>query len=345
MAREFTKEEVMELVKMARVYAPGLNNERFCALVESEAELADDVFFEAAWALARIAREKSISPIQALDRFQEITKELRDVESAVSQQRQLLAALEGNVYTVRRDLADNLGKQKEVQKARAQEEAELAAFRRAAEKEKQAISAHLAQARERAQVTEQEIVAAGALKADLSRRGLRLGLVLDLSQEIPDDEEAKGRLAAAVERHGSLVADTAHMEKRLEDKKSALAKADKDYKERRVALDELRADEAQQAELRRFHQRFSKLEPLMDHFVTWEEIGLRRCISCGSRFWAEVKRPRGLFYIQRDYFVCPCCGSLHESFDEAAHRAAGLDLNPKARLKFIKGDTGGWLGP
>ncbi len=49
-----------------------------------------------------------------------------------------------------------------------------------------------------------------------------------------------------------------------------------------------------------------------------------------------MKRPKGLFYIQRDYFVCPRCGSLHENFDEAAHRAAGLDLNPKARLKFIK---------
>jgi hypothetical protein len=55
-----------------------------------------------------------------------------------------------------------------------------------------------------------------------------------------------------------------------------------------------------------------------------------------------MRRPRGLFHIQRSYYVCPCCGSLLENFDEAAYRAAGLDLDPRSRLKFIKWGKGGW---
>jgi chromosome condensin MukBEF ATPase and DNA-binding subunit MukB len=191
-------------------------------------------------------------------------------------------------------------------------------------------------AREKARVSKEEVVAAGRLKAVTKRRGLSLGFVLDLCQEIPDDQDARKRLAEGIQRHGSLWADNAALESRREEGEKKLAQVEGQVQERQEALSRLRKEEAHEAEVHRFYQRFHRVGPLIEYVASWNGVAFRRCLSCGARFWVERESKPRMFQKAKD--TCPCCGWALVDFDAEAHAKVGVPPFPGIMGKINLGE-------
>lgn len=319
----FSQDEIKELVRIARVYAPGFSEERFRALVESLTRLGESRFPEAAWAVVRLERELGVPCDQVPDRYQALVKELPALEGAVASCQQALAGLRSQTLEENERLAKSRKAVAQSEREREQLEKELVALRERAQKEKARLAAGVEQAQEEARLSTEAVATALRLKGETERRGLSLGLVLALCQEIPDDEEARGRLAAAIQRQGSLGADITAREKKLGEVEEKLSQAEQELRGKQEALSQLRKDEANEATVHGFYLRFQGLGPLMEYLRGWENIAFRFCQMCGARFWAERKTPKGLVYFQRNYLVCPCCGHAAAVFDSQVHSILG----------------------
>jgi chromosome segregation ATPase len=341
MEREFSQEEIAQIVRAARVFAPAFSEEQFRQLAGSQRRLADSGFVEASWGLVRLQKEKGMSLSQALDAYKRLLKETAELEEELARAQAKLQTLMDHirraeesyrqVEEAKRQATQDL---RSVERRREQEEKELAAFRKKAEKEQERIEQEIEECRREASVTKEEVVAAGRLKAVLAERGMSLEFTLDLCQEFVGHENATEELATGLEEHRSLTGSNAALAEEEKRRKSELlhtqARADKvvrDRTEMEATLSRLNAEISDNQEILDFYHRYLGLRPFMEYIGGWNGVTCHHCAWCGALFLVAPGRTRFT-----GAFRCPWCHMGAVEYDRQAYATIGLPAGTPLKL-------------
>jgi len=335
--KEFSAEEIKEIVRTAQIFAQQFSEAQFQKLMGMHGEMAKSGFIEGAYGMLRLQQEYGIPCSQAPAKYIQIVKDTKklETEAAVFRKRR---------ETEERKLAETLQALDRVEVERSHQARELVALRTQAEEEKKRVEEELGKVRERAGVREQDIANAVKLKALVASHGLDLELALRLCEEFAHDPDAATQLALAVsEGHTQLEAREAWrkendtLKAEAEERQSECDQLKLECQQHREALSRLQADLENEDRLRRFHQRYQGHVQVLEHLARWDEIVPVRCQGpfCGARFWVS-RGPSNL----RAYHVCPCCGLGPLDYDRDAVADIGLSSKGTIEIK-LGGDKHG----
>jgi len=352
MSEELTVDEIREIIRSARTFCPGFSERQYQDLMILEKRLADSSYLDAVHALAQLEEEKGIPCNEAIDACEQLLLEKEELEAETARLKQRLSALQNDNQEAEHRLSqlnEDIEKAdqglKSVYAECEREEKGLLIFRKKAEKERRQLDSDIERCREKAKVTEQDIVTAGQLKAEVESRGFSLKLLLDLCQEFVGHDDAREELSRGLNGQQTLSDYIAELKKQGEAQEKAL-KQDLDRlqseKDKRQAvindleqtrqqlegiLGQLQADLGEQEGLRRFYRRYQGLSGLMDCLASWRGIFFVRCnnplsaltgsldrSTAGARFWTEKPPARR----------CPCCDYPDAVYDESVYQALNL---------------------
>jgi len=337
MKEEFSPEEISQIVRAARVWAQGFTQEQLQQMIDSQSHLGDPGFCETAWGMVRLEREKGVPCTEALDAYTQLLKGNSELEQKAASVQAKLKTVEEKVRLAEDRLHRIEAATKQAEAERDREEKELAAFRKKGDKEKQRIERDLEQCRREANVSREEIIAAGQLKAEVAKHGFSLGLVLGLSQEFAGNEDIGEELAKALKEGQALTRYNEQAEERKQVLQAGVEGLEGERRQLGSKLSQLRADAAFEEKIRRFYHRYQGLGGLMDQLATWRSIFFVRCnnpfyavtgafdrSTSGARFWTE-KPP-----LKR----CPCCNYPDAVYDEKLYQALNLAIGAPLQIKL-----------
>ena len=344
MKEEFSPEEINQIVRAARVWAPGFTQEQLQLLVDSQHRLGDSGFPEAAWGVVRLEQEKGIHCSEALDACQKLLQEkvglersvaafeikLKKVKGKVTQAQDKLCQIEGVTEQTREEV-------QAVQAERQKEEKGLATFRKKTEKEKESIEKEVEQCRQEADVTKEETATAGQLKAEVGKHGFSLDLVLSLSQEFAGCEDIRDKLAEGLERGLTLTKCNEEVAEQNETLQSDRKSLTEECQQLASHLSQLRADTAFEERIRHFYHRYQSAGPLMEWLASWSDIYFGRC---GNPIYDAIKvvnrSIRGAYFWTEKQLggTCPCCGYPRTLYDEGIYQALNLPIGEPYKLQL-----------
>jgi chromosome segregation ATPase len=353
MNQKFTVEEIKDAARTARIHCPGFSEDKFESLMELESRIADSGFLEAIQGLLRLEEEKNISCAEALDACKELLEQKTKLEQEVP-------ALEKRVDSLVAQIRQATGEYEQIKKATPKAGQELAqirneyvvaekklkTFNKRMENEKQRIGKEVEDCYQQANVTREEVVTAGRIKADVENHGFTLELVLDLSKEFAGHKDARKELAKGIKEHGSLnkylynLADWGNKERAriiaeiadLESQKKALSGESSHL---RTVLSELQADVANEEELRRFYSRYWRMSVLIEELISWDRIFFVRCDNPFFKFTsiADHRSDNARFWTDKEPVMCPQCGYRQLLYDEKIYRALNWPVGAPFGLK------------
>jgi chromosome segregation ATPase len=356
MEHEFTAEEIRDAAKTARVYCHGFTEDMFESLMELERRIADSGYLEAVMGLIRLEEEKGISFTEALDACEELLEQKAKLESEVPDLEKradsLVAQLKqatGEYEQVKKDVAKARQELEQIRNEYVAAEKIQEAFNKKAENEKQRIEKEVEDCYQQANVTKEEVVTAGKVKAEVESHGFTLGLVLDLSKEFAGHKDARKELAEGLKAHGSLnkyldnLYDGATKERTrvlaeiagLESQKKGLA--DENIRLGNV-LSQLQADIAGEETLRQFYNRYAGSSGLLEKLATWDQVYFMRC---GHPFYTaagilDKKLGSPHFWTDKLPVSCPHCGYPRTYFDTEIYQY--LNWPAEAPFKLTLGE-------
>ncbi|MDP3064417.1 MAG: hypothetical protein Q8O40_14595 [Chloroflexota bacterium] len=313
-------EEISEIVRCAQLFAPGFTEEQYQRMTQTQGEFAESGFVESAYGLHRLEQQYGVPCSQALDRYAQLVRDLKELELKVDELRQKRESEEAQ-------LAETLAAGQRARAERGREERELASFTRKAEQEKGLIKQRLEQAMVEADVKEGDVAAAGRVKSELKRYGLTLELAAKLLSEFAGGEAALVQMAQAAAEYGSqleanatLRRDNEAVEAKTQVTREEHARLTADCQRLRDAHNRLTSDAAQQEALRRFHARYQNWSGVLEHLARWDQVIPMRCnwLTCGAHFLVD----RGPSHF-RNRHVCPCCGLSVLLYDEWFYTTTG----------------------
>ena len=344
MEYELRPEQVIQIVRAARVLDPGFTEKRLKWLTDGQKRLADSGFCEASWAVARFEQERDVSCADVLDACEELLREVSELEGEVarlkeSQQTQLDVIRD--IEQKHRQMTEAVGQSRsELEKVKAEREKEerrVAAFQKKSEKEKRRIDRELEEYRQEANVTKEETATASRLKAEVEKHGFSLDLALGLAQEFAGYEDIRDKLAEGLKVGLTLTRYNEEAAEQKEILQSDIKGLTGECQQLTSNLSQLRADVALEKEMRRFYHRYQGAAALMEQLATWRNIFFVRCnnplyaltgafdrSTSGARFWTEKPPTRR----------CPCCGYPGAVYDEKAYEALNQPFGTPLQLKL-----------
>ena len=353
---EFTVDEIRDATRMARVHCPGFTDDDFESLMELERRIADSGYLEAVLGLIRLEEEKGVSCTKALDACEKLLEQKAKLERQITDLEKRSNSLVAQIkqanaeYEQAHKAAAKAGQ--ELVQSRSETiaaEKKLEAFVKKMEKEKQRISREVEDSYLQANVTKEEVIAAGRIKAEVESHGFNLELVLDLSKEFAGHKDARKELAEGIKEHGSLnkylynLADWGNKERSrvlaeiagLESQKKGLTDESVQLKN---VLSQLQADIAGEENLRRFYRRYVGLSGLMDKLSTWEQVYFVRCgnpvNAAAGVFDKKYGNPH--FWTDKPPITCPHCGYQRLYFDMEIYQY--LNWSADIPLKLTLGE-------
>jgi len=361
MSYEFTADEIKEVIGAARIFCPGFSEEQYQNLMELGKRLADSGYLEAVHGLTQLEKEEGVLCTEARDRYKQLLHDTAQLEDEVASLQEKLVVQQNKNQQAEdkyRQIKEATGQaEKELEEVKAErerEEKELIAFRKKAEKEKQCIDREIEEYRQKANVTKEEAVIAGQIKAQVESYGFSLELALDLSQEFAGHESAREKLSRALTEHRTLSNYIANLKERGEAQKKALKldldglQSEKDRRQTEIKsleetrrqletiISQLRADVTDEQEIRRFYNRYYGREGLLECLASWDQIFFFRCnnplsvlagvfdrSAAGARFWTDKAATR-----------CPHCGLTMLLYDEKPYQTLSWPVGDPLRLQL-----------
>ena len=217
------------------------------------------------------------------------------------------------------------------------------------ERKRQRIAREIEECQQKANVTKEEVVTAGRIKADVEGYGFTLDLILGLSKEFAGYKNVREKLAEGLKEHGSLnkylddLADGADKERArviaeiagLESQKKALAGESGNM---RNILSRLQADVDYEEDLRRFYQRYFRASGLLENLSKWEQVFFMRCGNVANMVAGFFDKEQGNhhFWTDRPAVACPHCGCQLLYFDTEIYQY--LDWSAEVPFKLTLGE-------
>ena len=356
MSREFTVEEIRDSVRTARVHCPGFTEDMFESLMDIEKHIADSGYLEAVQGLLRLEEEKGVSCTEALDACEKLLEQKTRLERDVLALEKRVESLVGQIKQtnveyeqVKKTTAKASQELVQVRNQYVAAEKKLGTLNKKIEKERQRTDREIEECYQQANVTKEEVMTAGRIKADVESHGFTLELVLDLSKEFAGHKNTREKLAEGLKEHGSLnkylnnLHDEATKERErvvteirgLESQKKALSAESGNM---RNVLSQLQSDIAYEENLRRFYQRYVGLSGLMDQLASWEQVFF---VRCGNPAYAaagvlDKKSGNAHFWTDKPAVMCPHCGYQHLYFDTKVYQY--LNWSTEVPLKLSLGE-------
>jgi len=356
MSHEFTIEEIRDSVRTARVHCPGFTEDMFESLMELEKHIADSGYLEVIQGMLRLKEEKQISCTEALDACEKLLKQKAKLERETSDLKKRNDSLVAQIKNANIEYEQT---QKAVAKSRQEliriineheaTKKELEAFNRKMEKERQRISREVKDSYQESNVTKEEVVTAGQIKAEVESHGYTLDLTLGLAKEFAGYKNAKEKLAEGLKEHGSLykyldeLHDGATKEREriiseirgIESQKKALTAESGNL---RNILSQLQADVAYEEDLRRFYQRYFRASGLLENLSKWEQVFFMRCGNVANMVAGFFDKRQGNhhFWTDKPAVACPICGYQLLYFDTEIFQY--LDWPAEKPFKLILGE-------
>jgi DNA repair exonuclease SbcCD ATPase subunit len=339
---ELNQEELGQVLQAMRVLLPNGSDDKFRSLLAAQENLSSAGFLEAVWGVVRLQQETGIDVTQAIDEYRQL---LRDNEKLIREQESLKKKSQ-ELEEILKHLSNNVAAAKEELEATRssiiQGKEELAALTGRVQREKKRIELELEERRQRADVTEEDIKAAGLLKKRVKRSGFSLETMLALTREFARYRDARKRLAEALQKEGSLSKRVFSLEEDTKQKENALTSVIAQLSSRRTEKEEelktlknicrhwelnlkqLQSDVHEEQRLRQFMVRYQSSSRLLDYLSGWKQIVFLRCEYPGcepfggiNHFWSEKLATR-----------CPHCGSGLINFDRELYGMLDLELRP-----------------
>ncbi len=354
MNEKFTVDEIKDAARMARVYCPGFNEDMFESLMELEKRIAESGYLDAVMGLIRLQNEKGISWTVALDACYELLEQKQKLEKETTELQNRVKSLSAELKQVRAEfveLKNSTEKTKqELVQARtdyAAADKKLEALYKRTENEKQRIDKELADSYQQANITKEDVMAAGKLKADMESHGFSLELMLDLSQEFASHKNAREQLAEGLKAHGSLnkylndLDDFGKKEKSrvtagitvLESQKKTLVGENGTL---RNILSQLQADIANEEALRQFHRRYAPVSWLLDKLASWNQVYFMRCGNPINMAAGVIDKKLGSphFWTDAPPTICPHCGCRPLFYDTEVYQFLNWPVEIPLKLKL-----------
>jgi predicted nucleic acid-binding Zn-ribbon protein len=353
MEREFSPEELSQLVKAAQVAAPGFTQEEYQSMVDSQKKLGESGFCEAVWAVLRLQKQKGINCAEVLDAVDELLQKRAKLETDIAsleKKQELLEEKNRQAEDTLRQLNETIKQAKdELGKIKSEHQKEtqtLDSFKEKAKLEKERIDKDLEKCRKKVGVTEEQVKVAGNLKAELDKHGFSLELVLGLSQEFAGYEDARDKLAEGLKKYKTFSAFLASINQEGEEKKKTLqaeiSSLEGSRRQAEYILSQLRAEQrreesllsqlqnqiAEKDDVMSFYHRHQHLQPLIEYLDNQGGITFHHCIICGSLFW--IVRPGTS---NMSGYKCAWCGNVLIEPDKTAYSITGQQ--PGVPVKLI----------
>jgi chromosome segregation ATPase len=302
----------------------------------------------------RLEEEKGVSCNEAIDACEQLLEQKakleKDVPNLESRYNSLVAQIKqaaSELEQTKRSIAQEEQRLSKIKAEFAKAERELVVVSKTMEREKKLVEKEVAECHRYANVTKEELVTAGEIKAEVEKHGFTLELMLDLSKEFVGYENARDELANNLKEYGSLnksledLADRYDKEKKrveteissLESKKKELSSEAENLK---YNISQYQSDLDGEHELRRFYRRYAGVSVLVDHLASWNQVFFIRCInpvletarlfnsnSGNARFWTD-KQPA----------VCPQCGFNNLVYDESIYHALNWQVGTPLKLNL-----------
>jgi predicted RNA-binding Zn-ribbon protein involved in translation (DUF1610 family) len=353
MEREFSPDEISQLVKAAQIMAPGLTQDEYQSLVDSQEKLGESGFCEAVWAVVRLQQQKGINCAEVLHAVEELLQDKARLEADIANLEKKQAQLEERnrqAEETHRQLNEAI-KQAKAElvaiKSECQKEAKkLDDFNEEARLEMERIDKDLEKCQKKAGVTEEQVVIARNLKAELQKHGFSLELMLGLSQECAGYEDAREKLAEGLKKYKTFTSYLAAINQEGEDRKKALqaeiSSLEGNRRQAEYILSQLRTEQgreenmlsqlqseiAEKGDVVGFYRRHRHLQPLIEYLDNQGGITFHHCTICGALFW--VVRPGAT---NMSGYRCPWCGNVLIEPDKKAYTITGQQ--PGALVKLI----------
>ncbi len=354
MNHEFNVEETRNIIMTARVHCPGFSEDMFESLMELEKHIADSGYLEVIQGILRLNEERGIACAEALDACKDLMEQkgklerlIPDLEqrgeSMVDQIKRASAEYEQvkkAIATTRQDLAH-------IKNEYAEADKKLRSLNKTLEKEKQRIEKEIKQCHQEADVSREDVMAAGQLKKEAEIQGFTIEFMLGLAREFAGHENASKELAEALRKHTSLkkylydLADWSKKERErvtadissLESQKKGLA----DESNRLTnTISQLQADIKGEEELRRFYHRYMSVSGLMEHLASWNLVFFVRCthpvFMITGAFDANSGNAR--FWTDKPPVMCPQCGYRNLVYDEKVYQSLGWPVGFPGKLSL-----------
>lgn len=356
MEHEFTADDIKDAAKAARVYCHRFTEDMFESLMELERRIAASSYLDAVLGLIRLEEEKGISCTEALDTCEKLLKQKAKLEDEVpdlEKRRDSLVAQIKQSNTelgqIKRDASKARQKLEQIKSEYAAAEKKLEAFNKKAEKEKDRIEKEIEDCYQQVNVTKEDIMTAGKVKADVESHGFALDLVLDISKEFAGFKNVSDKLAEGLKEHGSLnkyldnLADWGNKERaRILAEIAGLESQKKGLNNENIrlgnVLSQRRADIAGEEELRRFHRRYVGYSVLLEKLAKWEHVYFMRCgnpVNMGTGV-IDKKLGNPHFWTEKPPVSCPHCGYPRTYFDTEIYQF--LNWPAEEPFKMTLGD-------
>ena len=343
MADEFTKEELKEVIRAARVFNPGFSEDEFQSLMELERHISDSGYLETVRGLRKLEDEKGIPLSQALETHDQLLQENEELAQKVAARNTKLEDRERHlreteeklqkVATAVQDATTRLG---ELRREEEREEKQLETFRNKATREKERINEELAQYRRRANVTEAEVATAGRVKAEVTKHGFNLDLALGVAAEFAGYTNARERLAEALKKQGKLTsyvttleADVKALGENRGNMEGIVSRLEGERAQYEAILSQLKAEIAQKGDIVGFYNRYVHLRSLIEYLGSRNQVTFHHCTWCGAFFWVLLPGK-----VPSSTYKCPWCGFALVEFDKNAY--ATVSQPPATALKLLQ---------
>jgi len=345
---ELNKDELDQVLQAMRVLGPNRGDERFQSLLAAQENISTSGFLEAVWGVVRLQEEKGIDLSHAIDEYQHL---LNKNEKLISEQASLKDKRDEAQKAYQQILSDIAAAKKELEATIDQigkEKKGLAAFVAQAEREKKQINYELEECRNKAGVTEKDIIMAGSLKAKVKKSGFELEMILDLVKEFAPYRDARERLVEALEKEGSLTNQISSLKEESKEQENALTSTITQMTSRRaqqedelkrlknichqweINLNQLQADVDEEQRLRHFMVRYQSEIGLLEYLAGWKQIRFLRCDNSGCEPFGGINH----FWTDKQATKCPHCGSGLVHYDEELYKLLNLEMRP---FKFTLG--------
>jgi len=354
MSHEFTVEEIRDAAMTARVYCPGFTEDMFESLMDIEKHIADSGYLKVIQGLLLLEEEKGISCTEALDACKKLLEQKtrlerevpaleKRVESLITQRKQTSIELE----QVKQDTTKAGQELVQIRSQCTAVEKKMGTINKKLEKEKHRIDNEVEECYRQANVTKEEVLTAGRVKAEVESHGFTLELMLGLSKEFAGHKNVRTELAEALKEHGSLnkhlddLTAWGNKEKTrvmaeingLESQKETLIGESVHF---RNVLSQLQADIKGEQELRRFYYRYVAVSGLMEHLASWNQVFFVCCTNPAFMITGAFDANSGnaRFWTDKPPSMCPQCGYRHLVYDERVYHALHWPVGLPGKLNL-----------
>ena len=353
MNHEFTAAEIKDAIRAARIFCPGFAEEQFKSLIDLESRIADSGYLDTVRGVHRLEMEHNLPVTSLLDTYEELMKRNKEMEGQMNESESSLARLAGMIKQEQQKQSQLQEEIREAEIALAateakceQNEKKLKAFHKREDAEIRRIEKGLEDCRLEANITREEVITAGQIKAEVEKHGFSLELVLGLSREFAGYDNAKETLASALKKHDTLTGCLKEMEERGEEQQktllseiSLLETQNKQLKNDHVRLDtivsQLKSEEAAEQGMRQFYQRFHGLGEVLEQLAKWKTVYPLRCNNPVYALAKPFNPSAGCARIWTDKPIsakCPYCGMKTLAYDEEVYNALGLPVGGPIKI-------------